>query len=154
MTVWIPRNKELYHCLLLEDLLKILTVCFFHWKGFILLECWLLIANLNANFIIKCKNFSRAETNQGRKLLIFRRFWPQKLFAEIRYFELDFSKPNISWLSSCIESMKMKLFYLKSFFSYLFKKIINLNWISLHNYTKDWTRLPQLFLLKVLFSLF
>ena len=40
------------------------------------LEYWLLIANFN----IKWDNYSRAETNQGRKLLIFRRFWLRKLF--------------------------------------------------------------------------
>ena len=29
---------------------------------------------------LECGNYSREETNQGRKLLIFRRFWPRKLF--------------------------------------------------------------------------
>ena len=31
-------------------------------------------------FSIRCDNYSRAETNQGRKLLIIRRFLPRKLF--------------------------------------------------------------------------
>ena len=36
-------------------------------------------------FYIKCDNFSRAETIQGRKLLIIRRFWLWKLFKGGNY---------------------------------------------------------------------
>ena len=35
--------------------------------------------------ICRCGNYSRAETNQGRKLLIFRRFFPRKLFKGGNY---------------------------------------------------------------------
>ena len=50
-------------------------------KGFILqFESFIIVCTYN-----KCGNYSRVETNQGRKLLIIGRFWVRKLFKGGNY---------------------------------------------------------------------
>jgi hypothetical protein len=40
-------------------------------------------------------NYSKEETNQGRKLLIIRRFWPRKLFKGGNYSRAETIRGNI-----------------------------------------------------------
>ena len=52
------------------------------------------------NFIItKCGNYSRAESIQGRKLLIIRRFWPRKVFKGGNYSRAETIRGNTVGIS-------------------------------------------------------
>ena len=94
-----------------------------------------------------CDHYSRAETIQGRKLLIIRRFWPRKLFKggnysraetirgntvdcciscnkvgfEISLIQLDFFLP----FNQVFCLLKIDLIFLCSFINYIHMKIEN-----------------------------
>ena len=57
----------------------------------IILICMYTYIPINNN---RCDHYSRAETNQGRKLLIIRRFWPRKLFKGGNYSRVETIRGN------------------------------------------------------------
>jgi len=52
------------------------------------------LAKIKLRTVFKCGNYSRAETNQGRKLLIIRRFLLRKLFKGGNYSRAETIRGN------------------------------------------------------------